>query len=130
MRPLDGKALLVSLLTDLYSAYVCATGSFSDDFIRQLYSTALAHEKVSDLQLAKYHDLRLQLQNAMEKLNLSKFEDLQYVSEFADIYDEFESTDKYLDEIGYVYVDNRTLIEVSRRIEEENYDPCIEEAHK
>jgi hypothetical protein len=24
----------------------------------------------------------------------------------------------------------RTLIEVSRRIEEENYDPCIEEAHK
>jgi hypothetical protein len=24
----------------------------------------------------------------------------------------------------------RTLIEVPRRIEEENYDPCIEEAHK
>jgi hypothetical protein len=29
-----------------------------------------------------------------------------------------------------VWKQYRTLIEVSRRIEEENYDPCIEEAHK
>lgn len=101
MKALSEKESIALCLVDLLSYYEKKGGSFSDEFVRTVYTEGLKHYPNSLLLYCKYDDLRIRLEASMKVKGYTKTREVEQDADLLPLHTEFMAVQNKLKEIGF-----------------------------